>query len=137
MSKEKEIAISLKALLAGVTYSGDPIAFYDMLRDDAQKLHIYMSALMGDDMSTKTSTVYKMTLMLGVRVIYDGVYEGHNAINDIGDQMETLLASDLVITGYTTVEQHLARSFFAEISESDKKEVIKTYIYNLIIQDNG
>lgn len=137
MSKEKNIAIALTSLFSTVAYSGKPIAFYDILRDDAEKLHIYLSGVIAEDMSTKSTTIHRITLMLGIRNIFDGVYEGNDAINDIGDQVETLLANNLVISQYSTVEQHLARSFFVEKNESDKKEVIKTYIYNLIIQYNG
>jgi hypothetical protein len=137
MSKEKQIAIALKSRLSTVVYSGSPVKFYDMVRDDAEQVQIFISAMVCEDMSTKSTELHQVTLMLGVREIFDGVITGKETINDIGDQVETLLASDLAISGWFTVEQHLKRTQFTEISDRDRNEIIKTYIYNLIIQKDG
>jgi curli biogenesis system outer membrane secretion channel CsgG len=108
-----------------------------MVRDDAEQVQIFISAMVCEDMSTKSTELHQVTLMLGVREIFDGVITGKETINDIGDQVETLLASDLAISGWFTVEQHLKRTQFTEISDRDRNEIIKTYIYNLIIQKDG
>jgi hypothetical protein len=96
MSKEKQIAIALKSRLSTVVYSGSPVKFYDMVRDDAEQVQIFISAMVCEDMSTKSTELHQVTLLLGVREIFDGVITGKETINDIGDQVETLLASDLL-----------------------------------------
>ena len=138
MSKEINIRIALNTLLnKTITSSGNLVPFYDIVRDDDEKSHIYVAKLMSSYVGTKSKDLYNVSLMIGVRDIFNSTYSGHRVVDEIGEAMELKLREDLTITNWQTVVQYLDKTFYAESSNKSKKEVIKMYIYNLIIQYNG
>lgn len=138
MSKELNIRTALATLLNNtITSNGDLIPIYDIVRDDDENSHMYIAEMVATYMGTKSKDLYQVTLMIGVRDIFDGTYEGNKTVDEIGEAMDTILKPLLVIADWQTVVQYLERTYYAESSSKSRKEVIKMYIYNLIIQDNG
>lgn len=138
MSKELKIRTSLNTLLnETITSGGNLVPFYDIVRDDEEKAHIYVAKIISSYMGTKSKDIYQVSLMLGIRDIFNSTYEGHKIVDEIGEAMETILKPSLVITDWQTAVQYLEKTYYAESSNKSRKEVIKMYIYNLIIQDNG
>ena len=138
MSKELNIRTALATLLnKTIASGGNQVPFYDIVRDDEEKSHIYVAKLMSSYIGTKSKDLYNVSLMIGVRDIFNGTYEGHKVVDEIGEAMDLILKPALVIADWSTVVQYLDKTYYAESSNKSKKEVIKMYIYNLIIEYNG
>jgi len=137
MSKEREILTAVKTALDGILYNSTAVPFYDIIRDVGANPNIFAANVMCLNQFTKSTDLYDVTLQLGIRLTYDATHTGKQAVDEIGDQLETALIPLLSITGFTTVLQHFDRSYYTDDPEPNTKEIIKTYIYKLLIQDNG
>lgn len=136
MSKEREIRIGIKTALGTITYDGAEVPLYDITRDDAKNPHIYVAAVDAIYAGTKSNPIWNVRLHIGVHHKFDGTYEGSAAVDAIGDDMEAALASPITVAGFTNVIQYLKRSFYSESSNKTVKDLIKLYIYELVIQEN-
>lgn len=134
MSREIAIRTALYTAFSGITYNSLPVKFYDMVRDDISSPHIYSAGIILNYDGTKSKDVWDGMLMIGVKETMDGTYTGKKAVDTIGEEVETILQTPLSISGYTVIIQQLERSYYAEKADKSVKDIIKMYIYKIMIE---
>ena len=135
MTLTYEINTAIKKALGNITYQNDPVPYYDMVRDDGAQVHIYNARISSEYDGNKTKDLYQVTVHLVVRHFFSPGISGTDVVDEVGAQLEEAMKTNLTLDSWNVVVQYLDSTFCTQNSRKAGNEVIKAYIYRMIIEE--